>query len=300
MTFQPGTVEELARELSRAARPVERADLSRLSAIREHNPEDMTATVEAGMTLAALQDALRPARQWAPLDPPGAEELTIGDLLAFDLSGPRRFGYGGAREHVIGMRMVLGSGEIIKAGGKVVKNVAGYDLCRLFIGARHTLGIIVEAAFKLRPLPEMEVLVQRHCANLDEAERLCTEVRRMPADPVVFDLHNVERGIAIVLGFAGASEDVEQQAQAARALGFAEPAALDYDAARAGWTKLSVLPSAVFECLRMQPAGRFVARAGNGAIYHERAAAPKPEWPEALMARVKSAYDPRNIFPAWT
>ena len=111
----------------------------------------MTATVEAGMS-SGLFRITRRAGQWLPIDPPNSDRTTIGDLLAHNLSGPRRFGYGTIRDYLIGIKVALANGEIIKAGGKVVKNVAGYDLCKLFIGAKHTLGIIVEATFKLRPL----------------------------------------------------------------------------------------------------------------------------------------------------
>src|SRR5688500_2609579 len=105
-------------------------DLSALNSIVEHFPEDMTASVEAGLTLAAFQDHLRASRQWLPMDAPEPQSLTIADLLAFDLSGSRRLGYGTIRDYLIGIKVALSDGTLIKAGGKVVKNVAGYDLCK--------------------------------------------------------------------------------------------------------------------------------------------------------------------------
>ena len=120
-------------------------DLSQMQRVLEYAPEDMTVSVEAGTTLAQLQARLAEHKQWLPIDPAGADTLTVGALLAGNQSGPRRFGYGTIREHLIGIKVVPANGRVIKAGGKVVKNVAGYDLCKLFVGSRGTLGVIVEA-----------------------------------------------------------------------------------------------------------------------------------------------------------
>jgi len=128
-------------------------DLRAMREVLEYTPEDMTVSVEAGLTLAQLQTRLAEHNQWLPMDPPGADTLTIGALLAANRSGPRRFGYGTVREHLLGIKVVLADGRVIKAGGKVVKNVAGYDLCKLFVGSHGTLGVIVEATFKVLPRP---------------------------------------------------------------------------------------------------------------------------------------------------
>src|SRR6185503_10819360 len=159
MKLCPSSAEELARSLrdaSQAASRIERIDLSALSRILEHAPEDMTVTVEAGATLASLQRALASRGQWLPVDPPHPERLTLAGLLDTNASGPRRAGFGTIRDYVIGLRVALADGRLIRSGGKVVKNVAGYDLMKLFIGARGTLGVIVEVTFKLLPLPEAE------------------------------------------------------------------------------------------------------------------------------------------------
>src|SRR5258708_768949 len=131
----------------------------------------MTATVEAGMTLADIQKQISTRGQWLPIDPPNAEQLSIGSLLATNVSGPRRFGFGTIRDFVIGLQVVLADGRIIHSGGKVVKNVAGYDLMKLFIGSHGSLGIIVEVTFKVLPLPETEQFVEAKCASLEEAEK---------------------------------------------------------------------------------------------------------------------------------
>jgi glycolate oxidase FAD binding subunit len=127
--------------------------LSRLNQVVEHEPADLTATVQAGKSLADLQRHLAESGQFLALDPPSGQEATIGGILAANASGPSRHAYGTARDLLLGMRAVQADGRIIKAGGRVVKNVAGYDLSRLFIGSLGSLGIIIEASFKLAPLP---------------------------------------------------------------------------------------------------------------------------------------------------
>jgi glycolate oxidase FAD binding subunit len=140
--------------------PPERYDLAictaRLNALLEHEAADLTCSVQAGMTLADVQQRLATKGQFLALDPPNDANATIGGILATNASGPQRLRYGAARDLVIGLRVVLGDGTIARSGGKVVKNVAGYDLNKLYIGSLGTLGIIVEANFKLIPRPEHE------------------------------------------------------------------------------------------------------------------------------------------------
>lgn len=174
----PGTVEDVAAILKVAAeqhlavlpcgsgtelglgQPPARYDLAlctaRLNSLLEHEAADLTCSVQAGMTLAALQQRLGAKGQFLALDPPHAERATIGGILAANSSGPGRLRYGAARDLVIGLKVVLGDGTIARSGGKVVKNVAGYDLNKLYIGSLGTLGVIVEANFKLLPRPEHE------------------------------------------------------------------------------------------------------------------------------------------------
>jgi FAD/FMN-containing dehydrogenase len=118
-----------------------------------HEPADLVATAEAGMPLREFQKRLSESGQWLPVDPPDEATATIGSIVATAAAGPQSFGYGLLRSFVIGLRAVLADGRRIKAGGHVVKNVAGYDLCKLFTGSYGTLGVITEVTFKLRPLP---------------------------------------------------------------------------------------------------------------------------------------------------
>src|SRR4029077_13407450 len=128
--------------------------LDRLNRLVEHDHANLTATVQSGMMLPALRDLFAPQNQFLPFDPPGYASATVGGVVASNLNGPRRSYYGSVRDLVIGMKVVLASGEQIKAGGKVVKNVAGYDMCKLFVGSLGTLGIIIEVTLRVAPIPE--------------------------------------------------------------------------------------------------------------------------------------------------
>lgn len=138
-------------------RPMERVDLvlslEKLNRVVDYVPADMTITVEAGMRFAELQALTARHGQTVSLDPPRAAGATIGGIVAAAASGPRRMAYGGVRDFLLGCRVALPDGRVIKAGGKVVKNVAGYDMSKLFAGSLGTLGVITEVSLKLRPLP---------------------------------------------------------------------------------------------------------------------------------------------------
>ena len=146
-----------ARTFVDAGNLLARADLilstRRMDRMIAHEPADLVATAEAGVTLAEFQKQLAQNGQWLPVDPADDGSATLGGIVATGSSGPQSFGYGPLRSFVIGLRVVLADGRQIKAGGRVVKNVAGYDLCKLFTGSFGTLGLITEVTFKLRPLP---------------------------------------------------------------------------------------------------------------------------------------------------
>ena len=128
-------------------------DLSGQDRILDYQPADLTVTVEAGISLNQLQHELAPGGKFLPLEAPLAEVSTVGGILAANATGPLRSSYGQPREWLIGISVVGGDGVETKAGGKVVKNVTGYDLNKLYAGSLGTLGIIVEATFKLAPIP---------------------------------------------------------------------------------------------------------------------------------------------------
>jgi glycolate oxidase subunit GlcD len=139
----------------------------RMQQLVRHEPADLVATVAAGMSLTSLQAATARAGQWLPIDPPDDGRATIGGVVATGLGGAQAFGYGLPRGYVLGMRVVLADGRYIKAGGSVVKNVAGYDLCKLFTGSYGTLGLITELTCKLRPLPARTATVIVQAPTVD-------------------------------------------------------------------------------------------------------------------------------------
>jgi FAD/FMN-containing dehydrogenase len=271
--------------------------------------------VEAGMTLARIQEVLRKSGQWLPIDPPQAEKLTIGDLLALNASGSRRLGYGTIRDYLIGIKVALADGQIIKAGGKVVKNVAGYDLCKLFIGAKHSLGVIVEATFKLRPLPEVEVILERTIEAFEEMEMVRRTIIES-TEPVLFDAVKMGGGVKLWAAFAGSREDVAAQVEMVKREGFRESEQAGY--AGQFWSgdvpeKRSMLPSRIVGELKDCGAESWLAHLGNGVAYlrggkgesamrNLKAAATcegEEKITKVLMERVKQVYDPKLIFPSY-
>ncbi len=126
----------------------------------DHVAGDLVATLPAGMSLDAANDVLRRERQWLPLDPPRSQRATIGGIVATNDSGPRRHRFGAPRDLIIGIEIALADGRVVKAGGRVVKNVAGYDLSKLMCGSLGTLAVITRATFKLSPIaPYSQTLV---------------------------------------------------------------------------------------------------------------------------------------------
>ncbi len=160
-----------------------------LARITSHEPGDLVVSVQAGMRLADLQAALAKHRQWLPIDPPRAE-ATIGGIIAAHASGPRRLAYGTMRDLVLGLRVMGPGGAVTRSGGRVVKNVAGVDLHKLHIGAFGTLGIIVEANLRLRPLPEVSAAAVFACGSFEEAHRLLLEVHASPMRPAALEAHD--------------------------------------------------------------------------------------------------------------
>jgi glycolate oxidase FAD binding subunit len=209
--------------------------LGRLNRLLEHEPGDLTATVEAGMTVAALQSALRARGQWLSLDPPDAARATVGGVIAANAAGPRRQLYGTVRDLLIGATVVTGGAALVRGGAKVVKNVAGYDLPKLFIGSYGTLGIVVEATLKLRPVPEAERLVAVGFDCLKDAGAAARGVLASDLIPSTLDLLDADTvralapgsaaagdgpGAALVVGLDGLPEQVEwQSAELGRIVG---------------------------------------------------------------------------------
>jgi len=128
-------------------------ELGRLTAVRDYVPEDMVATVEAGVTLEILAAHLAPHRQMLALDPPGGGPRSVGGVLATHASGPRRFRHGTGRDLLLGARFVQADGTLTWGGARVVKSVTGYDVPKLLVGSLGTLGVLVEVTLRLHPVP---------------------------------------------------------------------------------------------------------------------------------------------------
>jgi glycolate oxidase FAD binding subunit len=152
----------------------------------------MTLTVKAGTPFQEIQNYLAPYKQRVPLDPFIPEHATIGGIVSANDSGPKRLGYGAARDNVIGLRMVYPDGTLIRSGGKVVKNVAGYDMNKLFIGAMGTLGVVSQVTVKLRPIAQYEsiLIVSFSERNVEEIRAFAVKVLDSMIEPISLELLN--------------------------------------------------------------------------------------------------------------
>ena len=191
-------------------------DVSRVNRILEHQSGDLTVSVEAGARLGAINELLGQRGQWLALDPPFAEAATIGGLLATNDSGPQRHRFGTPRDLVIGIEIATMDGRIAKAGGQVVKNVAGYDLSKIMSGSFGSLGAIVAATFKLSPLPAASSTLLIPHLDIDATVRVVEAMTASQLEPVVFELDmRAPRGgtpeIACLLRFASVPAAVEAE-----------------------------------------------------------------------------------------
>jgi glycolate oxidase FAD binding subunit len=199
MIVEPGDEQELAAVLKLAneeglaviprgggtklgwGNPPRRADVvlstARLNRIVEHAWADLTVTVEAGCPIKTLQDTLAQHGQRLALDPLWTEQATVGGVLSTNDSGALRLRFGALRDLIIGITLALPDGTLAKSGGKVVKNVAGYDLPKLVTGALGTLGVLTRAAFRLHPLPKQTRTVSYAAHDLRDAQRLLLAIQ---------------------------------------------------------------------------------------------------------------------------
>ena len=197
-----------------------------LNSVIEYEPADLTVTVEAGIRLSDLQKELAKHRQFLALNPPYAERCTVGGIVATNTSGSFRLRHGTARNQVLGMRVVHANGTVVKSGGKVVKNVAGYDLNKLYIGAFGTLGIITEVALKLSPIPTQQAIVATEFQDVQNAVNTGLNIVSSQTLPMFvnlfinFDPRYPEtlgqRKFTLMTGFGGDPETVVWQSAQSR------------------------------------------------------------------------------------
>jgi glycolate oxidase FAD binding subunit len=213
--MRPDTVEEAAALLARASaegtplRIGTDLETDGLARVLEHEAGDLTCTVEAGIRLSALQEVLRPAGQRLSLDPPG--DPSLGACLAGRLSGPLSHRFGTPRDLVLGVTLVLGDGTVASSGGKVVKNVAGYDLGKLVCGSEGRLGLIARASLRLHPLPHAAATL---VVETGDAAGVVAELRRSRLEPSALDVLHPGR-VAVL--FEGSERAVREQVDEATA-----------------------------------------------------------------------------------
>jgi len=246
--------------------PPERCDIvlstSRIAGIVDHEPADLVCVVRAGTPLGLVQDTLAAApgfRQRLMLDPPQDKAATIGGVVATAASGPLRTRFGTARDLVIGASFVLSDGTVGRSGGKVVKNVAGFDVAKLLVGSLGTLAVITEVAFRLHPLPEASRTVVLESRSASDLCGFASRVGRLQVTPSLVDIH-WPQGVAVVRfdsSEAGAGLQAERVVHdvGGRILSDNEAAALHASFAGSPWTgegtvcAVAVLPSRTVELL---------------------------------------------------
>ena len=192
-------------------------DLTGLSRVVEHTAGDLVVVAEAGVRLEALQEQLAGAGQMLALDPP-EPGATLGGIVSANASGPRRLRYGTVRDLLIGVTVVLADGSVAHSGGKVVKNVAGYDLGKLYTGAHGTLGVVVQTTWRLHPLAPARGAVVVPVPDRAQAGRLAQLVSRSTLTPSAVELAWGSGQGQLVVLFESIPESVEAQSEAALAL----------------------------------------------------------------------------------
>ena len=263
-------------------------DLTGLDRIVEHVAGDLTVVAEAGVRLADLQAELAGAGQLLGLDPP-EDGATLGGVVSANASGPRRLRYGTTRDLLIGITVVLADGTVAHAGGKVVKNVAGYDLGKLYTGAHGTLGVVTSTTWRLHPVPPARRVVTLELPDAAAAGPLAVTLARSTLTPSAVELSGTSDGPArLVVLFESIAESVADQGRAAVALlgGGEESEEVPQDLGRrpggADTVLLRVahLPAALSAVLAALPPGTEVAaHAATGVTY---AAVPAGDAVDAL------------------
>jgi len=230
-----GTDLELGAPPERLDAVVRTAGLAR---VIEHAPSDQIVVAEAGLTLGRLQERLASHGQRLSLDPPLAARATLGGIVAANAFGPRRARFGSARDLIIGVSLVRADGTLARSGGKVVKNVAGFDLPKLAVGSLGTLGLIATVTFRLHPLPEASATLRLSSQSARQVRRLVAAMREAQLEPTaVAAVWRGAAGFDVAVRFEGFGAGVAQQVERFKTLaGFRESGeALDAAAEAAFW-----------------------------------------------------------------
>ena len=263
-------------------------DLRGMHRVVEYVPDDITITVEAGITLRALQDTLLEHGQYLPVDPPPGEQVTVGGLLATARSGAWRGHLPAARDLILGSSVATAEGKLVRSGGRVVKNVTGYDLHRLSTGALGAFGVIVEASFKLAPVPAAQRSVALACSSIAEAAAHATQLWNASLATRAISVLAAEAAVGaghaapavVLIDLAGIDVAVERSTAAVGELGDAaeaDPEAWRHLAHLAGDAQATVLragvpASALGEMIEDATAAGFTAwgHIASGAVLAHR------------------------------
>jgi glycolate oxidase FAD binding subunit len=301
---EPLTIDQAAELLEGASREGRRVSIERaggelvvstryLNRLLEHEAGDLTVTVEAGIRLSALNEQLAEHGQMLALDPPG--DPTIGAAIAGDLFGPRAHRYGRVRDLLLGVSVVLADGTVANSGGKVVKNVAGYDLAKLFCGSEGRLGLVVRASLRLHPRPEESATLVVPVSRPGDAQELVRTLLHSQLTPSAVDLVWSEEDSALALLFEGGQAASSAQLERGRALlgGVEDGGVWDEVAARQlasrsrGTFAVGELAAALAELPRA------LVRIGPTCFAYLAQPYEQP-WP-ALAERVRAQFDPEGI-----
>ncbi len=280
------------------SRPGVAIDMRSLDRVVDYPHADMTITVQAGITAASLQAVLTAQGQRLLIDIPQPQQATLGGVFATNTSGPRRYGLGRPRDQIIGVSFVTAAGELVSGGGRVVKNVAGYDLPKLLTGSLGTLGIIAQMTLKVRPRPESSAIVWVPLDGLGSAAATLDALNTSDARPVALELLGPATAAAIggplnlpatgwvlAIGLEDNAASVRwQTSRLMIELGRADVTVCDNDLAGSLWSRLtefqaqehgpvscalSLPPSAVVEFVAPIDPGRWTiqAHAGSGIVW---------------------------------
>ena len=271
---------------------------TKLNEIVDFPEKDLTITVNAGISMKSLNEALAREGLMLPLDVPQQAAATLGGVIATNTNGPRRFGYGTVRDYVIGIEAVNGKGQVFHGGGRVVKNVAGYDFCKLLTGSLGTLGVITQATVKLKPIPEDCVTVIVPLGSPDIAESCMAMLMESPTVPAAIELlygnaweswtENAKSGLTLAVQLDGTSvelawgqqrliDDLKEEGASGATVISGEPHAQFWKAIQefpAGERELTIqiktVPSGVIpvieKCRQLVPDCIMQSDAGNGVV----------------------------------
>ena len=310
-----------------------RLSTAKLRGIIEYEPSEFTFTALAGTPVAEISAALAAQGQYLPFDPVlGEAGSTLGGALAAGVSGPGRFRFGGLRDFILGVKFVDGEGRLLRLGGKVVKNAAGFDVPKFFVGSAGRFGVLAELTFKVFPLPRARCTLRLDAKDAENRIRLLTELARGRWEIDALESPVSEPAVyARLAGPEAAITSLAQEILRTRAgcvldanaadVFWREAVAFKWEHAQGSLAKVSLVPSQVAEFIQRLPAlgdaRGWLGQGGNVAYVSTPDAGQLPVWPwptvslrgvraqwhgdgpvTPIMQAVKAVFDPHGRFPA--